>query len=151
VSSGRHKVIPPIYFFGSLLASWLLHAFVPVARIVPAPFNWAGAVLVAGGLVLALWAAGLFKRAGTPIKPFTQSTALVTSGVYRFTRNPMYLGMATVLLGEAVLFGTLTAFVPLPLFVWQIQRKFVREEEAFLEGIFGPAYVEYKARVRRWL
>ena len=149
--SERHKIIPPVYFFASLLASAALNYWLPVARIVPAPYNWAGALLVAGGLALALWAAGLFRLAGTPVRPFKPSTVLVTGGVYRFTRNPMYLGMATVLLGAAVLFGTLSAFLPLPLFVWQIQRKFVVHEEAFLEEIFGPAYVEYKARVRRWL
>jgi protein-S-isoprenylcysteine O-methyltransferase Ste14 len=83
--------------------------------------------------------------------PFTQSTALVTGGIYRWTRNPMYLGMMSGLIGLAVLLGTLSAFLPIPLFVWQIRRKFVLPEEAFLEGIFGGRYLEYKARVRRWL
>ncbi len=151
MSGGRHRVIPPIYFFGALLAAWALHAWMPITRIVPAPFNLIGAAFVAAGLGIALWGAGLFKRAGTPVKPFTPSTALVTGGIYRVTRNPMYLGMASVLLGEALMLGTLSAFVVLPLFVWQIQRKFVIPEEAFLEEIFGARYAAYKSRVRRWL
>jgi len=148
---GRHKIVPPLYLAAALLASAALSHWLPLARIVPAPFHWAGAVFVAGGLAIGAWGAGLFRSAGTPLKPFAQSTALVTSGIYRVTRNPMYLGMALVVLGEALLLGTLSAFLPLPLFVWQIQRKFVLPEETFLEGIFGGPYVEYKARVRRWL
>jgi protein-S-isoprenylcysteine O-methyltransferase Ste14 len=149
--SGRHRIIPPIYFFAALLAQAALHRFAPIAAIVPSPLNLAGAALVAAGLALTLWAAGLFRIARTPVRPFEPSTALVTSGVYRLTRNPMYLGMVVVLLGAALLFGTLAAFVPVPLFLWQIQRKFVVPEEAFLEGIFGEPYLAYKGRVRRWI
>ena len=147
----RHRIIPPIYFFASILASIALHLYVPIATVLPSPFNLAGAAIVAAGLALALWAAGLFRIARTAIRPFVESTALVTGGIYRLTRNPMYLGMALVLLGVALLLGTLGAFIPIPLFLWQIQRKFVVPEEAFLEGLFGWQYVEYKARVRRWL
>ncbi|MBI3372414.1 MAG: isoprenylcysteine carboxylmethyltransferase family protein [Betaproteobacteria bacterium] len=149
--SNRHRIVPPIYFFASLLAMVALHAYLPVNAVVPSPFDLVGGLLVALGLCSTLWAAGLFRNAGTPIRPFRQSTMLVISGVYRITRNPMYLGMALVLLGVALLLGTIAAFFPIPLFVWQIQRKFVLPEEAFLEGLFGQQYVEYKSRVRRWL
>ena len=151
MSAGHHRIIPPVYFLAAVAASVGLHFFLPLARLVPSPIHLAGAVLVVVGLGLTLWGAGLFRLAGTPVVPFTQSTALVTGGIYRFTRNPMYLGMMVALLGLAVLLGTLGAFVPIPLFVWQIRRKFVLPEEAFLEGIFGGRYLEYKARVRRWL
>src|SRR3954470_14734490 len=147
----RHRIIPPIYFFAALLAAVGLHFYFPIWRVVPSPFNVAGGALVVIGLALAVWAAGLFRAAGTPVRPFERSTSVVTSGPYRFTRNPMYLGMVLVLIGVAVLFGSLAAFVPIPLFVWQIRRKFVLPEETFLEGLFGNEYVQYKARVRRWL
>ena len=149
--SKRHPIIPPIYFFAALLAEGGLHLYAPVLAIVPAPFNLAGAPLVALGLTSTLWAAGLFRRAGTPVRPFEQSTALVIAGIYRITRNPMYLGMVLVLLGVAVLFGTAAAFLPVPLFVWQIRRKFILPEEQFLEALFGQPYLDYKARVRRWI
>jgi protein-S-isoprenylcysteine O-methyltransferase Ste14 len=149
--SGRHRVIPPVYFLAAVAASVGLHFLLPLATLVPSPIHLAGAVLVVVGLGITLWGAGLFRLAGTPVVPFTQSTVLVTGGIYRWTRNPMYLGMMIALLGLAVLLGTLGAFVPIPLFVWQIRRKFVLPEEAFLEGIFGTRYLEYKARVRRWL
>ena len=129
----------------------ILHLYLPVLALVPSPIDLAGLLPVAAGLGITLWAAGLFRAAGTPVMPFEPSTALVTGGIYRWTRNPMYLGMAIALLGLAVLLGTLGAFLPLPLFVWQIRRKFILPEEAFLEGLFGGRYLEYKARVRRWL
>lgn len=149
--SNRHRIVPPIYFFSALLVMVGLHLYVPIGAVVPSPFNLAGAAVVALGLALTLWAAGLFRIAGTPIRPFQQTTTLVISGVYRITRNPMYLGMVLVLLGVALLLGTIAAFFPIPLFVWQIQRKFVLPEEAFLAGLFGQQYLEYKARVRRWI
>lgn len=147
----RHRIVPPIYFFAAVLAMVGLHLYVPINTIVNSPLNIVGWPFVAFGLSLALWAAGLFRIAGTPIQPFRQSTMLVVTGVYRITRNPMYLGMVLVLLGMALLLGTVAAFVPIPLFVWQIQRKFVVPEETFLEGLFGQPYVGYKSRVRRWL
>ena len=146
-----HRIVPPIYFFAALVVAVGLHLYVPLWTVVPSPINLAGAVLVVLGLALTLWAAGLFRVAGTPIRPFQQSTTLVISGVYRITRNPMYLGMVLVLLGVALLLGTIAAFFPIPVFIWQIQRKFVLPEEAFLESLFGQQYLGYKARVRRWL
>jgi protein-S-isoprenylcysteine O-methyltransferase Ste14 len=151
MSSAGHRIIPPIYFLAAVVASVGLHLVMPLALLVPSPIDLAGVVLVVVGLGITLWAAGLFRLAGTPVVPFTQSTVLVTGGIYRWTRNPMYLGLVIALLGLAVVLGTLGAFVPIPLFVWQIRRKFVLPEEAFLEGIFGGRYLEYKARVRRWL
>jgi protein-S-isoprenylcysteine O-methyltransferase Ste14 len=146
-----HRILPPVYLLATVAASVALHFALPLAVLVPAPLHLAGGVLVAAGLGITLWAAGLFRAAATPVVPFTQSTALVTGGIYQWTRNPMYLGMVVALLGLAVLLGTLGAFIPIPFFVWQIRRKFVLPEEAFLEGLFGGGYLEYKARVRRWL
>jgi protein-S-isoprenylcysteine O-methyltransferase Ste14 len=76
---------------------------------------------------------------------------LVVGGFYRYTRNPMYLGMVTALLGVAILLGTLSAFLPIPIFVWIIQKQFIEGEERFLEEIFGGQYLAYKGKVRRWL
>lgn len=92
-----------------------------------------------------------FNKAGTPVVPFERSTALVVTGFYRWTRNPMYLGLVLILLGAAMLLGTLSAFLPIPVFVWIIQTRFIRGEERFLEDIFGNEYLAYKSKVRRWL
>ena len=147
----KRKIVPPVYLLLTLIAMTALHFLVPIARIIPPPWSYAGAGLVVLGFGIAAAAAGAFARAGTPVIPFERSTALVTSGLYRFTRNPMYLGMVIVLLGTAVLFGTLSPFLPVPIFAWIIQTRFILGEERFLEEIFGEEYLAYKRSVRRWI
>ncbi len=147
----KRKIVPPVYLLLTLLLMTGLHFLAPIVRIVPTPWSYLGAILVVAGIFLSATGAASFKRAGTPVIPFEPSTALVTHGLYRVTRNPMYLGMFMVIAGAAVLFGTLSAFIPIPLFVWIIQANFIRGEERFLEGIFGAAYLAYKQKVRRWI
>jgi protein-S-isoprenylcysteine O-methyltransferase Ste14 len=147
----KRKIVPPIYLLFTLLAMAALHFGVPVARIIHAPYTYAGAVLIVLGISITATAARGFARAGTPIIPFEPSTALVTSGLYRMTRNPMYVGMVVALLGAGVCFGTLSPFLPIPLFVWIIQKRFIVGEEKFLEEIFGAQYLDYKSKVRRWI
>ena len=100
---------------------------------------------------MAITAAGAFRRAGTPVIPFEPSTTLVTGGWFGVTRNPMYLGLALILSGVALIDGTLGAFLPLPVFIAIMHFRFIRAEERFLEGIFGEPYRAYRARVRRWV
>ena len=108
------------------------------------PFSDIGALLFALGAVSTLWATFAFSKAGTPIIPLEQSTALVTHGLYRITRNPMCLGPVVALIGIALLLGTVPPFFVIPIFVWVIRRRFVLREERFLEEIFGKQYVAYK-------
>jgi protein-S-isoprenylcysteine O-methyltransferase Ste14 len=109
-------------------------------------------VALAGGAA-ALAGDREFKRARTTINPFKpeNSTALVTSGIYRFTRNPMYVGLTLVLLGWAAFLCSVWAFLGPVIFVFYINRFQIAPEELALSAKFGPAYTEYTARVRRWL
>lgn len=147
----KRKILPPVYLLLMLILMTGLHFLLPMAHIIPEPYSYAGAVLVVLGIAIAAVAAGSFHKAGTPVIPFEPSTALVTGGVYRYTRNPMYLGMVLLLIGAAILFGSLGAWIPIPFFIWIIQANFIRGEERFLEAIFGEQYREYKRKVRRWL
>ncbi|HKQ29590.1 MAG TPA: isoprenylcysteine carboxylmethyltransferase family protein [Burkholderiales bacterium] len=144
-------VVPPLYFLVALLVMGFFHAVVPGAYIIQAPYRYGGVVLMALSIGLILWAAALFRRAGTNIRPYLPSTALVVSGPYRYTRNPMYLGMAGILLGVAVFLGSITPFVVIFAFMGLIKERFILPEEAKLEAAFGDDYVQYKDRVRRWL
>ncbi len=128
-----------------------LHYAFPVRQVMHFPYRYSGLVFVLGGILLVLWAARLFGQAGTPIKPFQEASALVIRGPYRLTRNPMYVGMVTVLVGIAVLLGSLSPVIIIPLFVALMDWRFIRVEEAALERTFGAKYGDYKARVRRWL
>jgi protein-S-isoprenylcysteine O-methyltransferase Ste14 len=93
----------------------------------------------------------LFKQADTDLIPFKDVRALVTSGVYRFTRNPMYLGMALVLLGCAVVVGAATAFLVPVVFAVIIQFRFILPEEQMLIALFPEEFPAYCRRVRRWI
>jgi protein-S-isoprenylcysteine O-methyltransferase Ste14 len=147
----KRKIIPPVWLLITLVVMTGLHFILPIKRIIPAPWSYLGAGLIVLGIAMAASGSVLFKRAGTPVIPFEPSTALVTNGLYRFTRNPMYLGLVVSLIGAAVLFGTLSPFIPIPIFIWIIRTQFIRGEERFLEEIFGAEYLAYKSRVRRWL
>jgi protein-S-isoprenylcysteine O-methyltransferase Ste14 len=104
-----------------------------------------GAIALAGGLE--------FKRARTTVNPFRpeDSTALVTSGIYRLTRNPMYVGLALLLLGWAAFLCSAWALLGPVIFVLYVNRFQITPEERVLSAKFGTAYTEYTARVRRWL
>ena len=149
--AGRRRVIPPVYFLAALLLMAGLHVALPVRQVIQLPYRYGGLLFVLGGIVLVLWAARLFGQAGTTIKPFQESSALVVRGPYRLTRNPMYLGMVGGLVGVAVLLGSLAPVIVIPLFVALLDVRFIRAEEAMLERSFGATYRDYKTRVQRWL
>ena len=113
--------------------------------------TWIAVAVLTAGLIVGLLAAGLFRRAGTDVKPWRSATALVTDGPYRWTRNPMYLGMSFVYLGLAIAADSLAALILLIPVVIIIQTQVIAREERYLEGKFGDEFRAYKARVRRWL
>ena len=147
----RIRLVPPVYFLLSSLAMAGLHGLLPAATLLRPPFSYAGAALMGLGLAIVLAAALRFKHYHTSVHPHHQPSALVTDGPYRFTRNPMYFGMVFALLGIAAWLGGLTPFLVIPVFAWRIDREFIRNEERRLSEAFGPAYEDYRERVRRWL
>jgi len=147
----RGPLVPPVYLVAALALMALLHFFVPVAILLSEPYRYAGAALIALSLGFGFWAVYLFRKADTGVVPFTPVKALVAHGPYRFTRNPMYLAMAGLLLGTGVLFGSLAPLIVIPVFIALIEWRFILAEEAMLAAELGEAYLEYKARVRRWL
>ena len=151
MSAPSRRVLPPVWLLIALVASFALDRWWPIARLVPEPWKYLGHVPLTLGAFMAITAARAFRRAGTPLVPFEQSTTLVTAGWFRVTRNPMYLGLALILSGVALIDGTLGAFLPLPVFIAIMHFRFIRAEERFLEGIFGEPYRAYRARVRRWV
>ncbi len=111
----------------------------------------AGGLLLVAGLALNMAATGRFRRAGTPVPPWRSVKGIVDGGVYRFTRNPMYLGMATAYAGLAIAFDGPVALALLPVVLVVIRTQVIAREERYLEAKFGDTYRDYKRRVRRWL
>ena len=95
------RIPPPAWFAIALALIVVLHRYFPIASLVPTPWHYAGIGIASLGVVIAVWSVALFRHVRTTIIPFQESTALITWGPYRFTRNPMYLSMALFLLGAA--------------------------------------------------
>jgi protein-S-isoprenylcysteine O-methyltransferase Ste14 len=142
---------PPLVYLGGLAAGFALRSALPATPVPPA-VRWpvGGALLATGGTLMGSFVRA-FARAGTPVSPYTASTALVTSGPYRISRNPAYLGMALVYAGIAVSAEALWALAPLPAVLAVIDRGVIAREERYLDRRLGDEYRRYKQRKRRWL
>ena len=136
---------PPAIFLIAFLLGVLLRKFLP--RI-GSPIG--GTALAAIGVGLGAWAFTHMLRARTHIDPYKPATALVTTGPYRFTRNPIYLAMTILYIGAAVSFRIIPALILLPIAILLLQFGVIRREERYLEAKFGDRYREYRSRVRRW-
>lgn len=142
---------PAIYATGlglGLLADWLLN--------LPRPFDQtmvtgaAAAGLAGLGIACAIAAIGRFRAADTPAEPWKPTRSLATDGIYRITRNPMYLGMALLLLAAGIGLRSLGIIMLFPLVILVVDRLVIAREERYLRGLFGDEYTAYRARVRRW-
>jgi protein-S-isoprenylcysteine O-methyltransferase Ste14 len=144
---------PPILYAGGLLAGLLLHlAFPTKLRLLPRRLSRRlGASLIVTAILLGMSAFRLMRKAGTDPNPTLPSTALVVKGPFQFTRNPLYLSMALVYSGIALLLNMLWAILVLPFVLFVMRRGVIDREERYLERKFGEQYLQYKARVRRWL
>lgn len=129
----------------------ILHFLFPVIQIIPYPWNILGCIPLLLGILLNLVADKAFNRNHTTVKPFEESTTLITTGVFRFSRHPMYLGMVLILVGIAMLLESLLPFLVIPVFAVLMDVLFIRNEEHMLAHKFGAAWQGYQAKVRRWL
>ena len=143
---------PPIAWAVAVLAGLALNWLMPLPFVPAAvPAGWLGAMVFALALALLAWAIVTITRAGSNVPTNLPTTTIVESGPYRFTRNPIYLGMFVGLIGLAIAFDTLWLLVMLVPFTLVIRYGVVAREEAYLERKFGDAYRGYRSRVRRWL
>lgn len=144
---------PPLIFLGFLLVGLAFHfGCCPLPTGLPQVVRLGGAALLIGaGLALILAAGGRFVRAGTAIRPWQPTTRIVQSGPYRFTRNPMYLGMTFLYCGVALWADSGAPLLLLFPLLETIKRGVILREERYLERKFGDEYLQYKAKVRRWL
>lgn len=145
---------PPFVYLGFLLTGLLLDRlssrtpdFVPVSDWVTA----IGIIALLAGILTMLAGTSRFRKLGNNLEPWKHANQIVSSGIYRYTRNPMYLGMALAYLGLALLFGSSWALLLWPVAILVIRTQVIAREERYLAKKFGDEYLDYKARVRRWL
>jgi protein-S-isoprenylcysteine O-methyltransferase Ste14 len=145
------RLMPTSWLLIALVTMVALRFLLPLTKIVPGPWNLLGIIPLALGVAMNLVADGAFRKAKTTVKPFQESSALVTDGVFRITRNPMYVGFVLILTGAATLLGRLTPCAVIPAFVVLIDRTYIRSEERMLAQKFGAAWRDYSGKTRRWL
>ena len=142
---------PPLIYLGPLVLGLLLNRRFPVPflpRRMARTFGWP---LLGGGVLLMGWFLLTMRRADTPVDPREPVSRLVTTGPFRYTRNPAYLAMTMIYTGLASLVNALSCMPLLPAVLLVIQRGVIEREECYLEDRFGEEYLRYKAQVRRWI
>ena len=147
------KVPPPIVALVTAVLMWLTSRSLPLANFVFPARNAFAIGLAAAGFIIGILGVVTFQRAKTTVNPTKPQSAssLVSWGVYRVTRNPMYLGGLLILLGWAIFLSKLIAFFFLPGYILYISLFQILPEERVLTTLFGPAFIAYKSRARRWL
>ena len=154
MSSPGVRFPPPLLFVAGFAAGWVIEQLV-----LPFPFTrrhdvWlmsSGVTVMIAGAALALWGVVTFRAARTAILPFHSASRIVTSGPYRFTRNPMYTGFTLAHVGSALAVNSIWPVLLLPIVIALLVRFVIHREEAYLRRAFGEEYEAYCTRVRRWL
>lgn len=140
---------PPLIALAVIAAGWLVGLAVPLS--LPAWVQWPGGGMVMLGVALAVWAERRFKALGTAAMPWKPTTAIATGGPYRFTRNPMYLGLLAAQIGTGLMLREGWIVLMTAVTFALLHRGVVLREEAYLSAKFGTEYDAYRARTRRWL
>ncbi|KLN59592.1 hypothetical protein WH96_17150 [Kiloniella spongiae] len=145
------KLLPPLFFLICVVMMVLLNTYYPIIRFLEYPWTLIGLLDLVGGLSITLIAGVQFIRAKTNLKTFNKPDEFVISGLFKLSRNPMYLGFAISAFGVGLYLGALSPFLICALFIVVVDRWYIAYEEGVMALTFGQAYVEYKARVRRWI
>jgi protein-S-isoprenylcysteine O-methyltransferase Ste14 len=144
-------VHPPLVALLFIVIAYFLGRFIPLPFLVPPALRYAGLGVTLIGFLLGVGAFVEFRKSRTTLDPHGSSTQLVTAGVFRFSRNPIYLGFLLMIIGLPLNSGIYWGFVSAPLFMITLTRLVIEREEAYLEKKFKGQYADYKSRVRRWL
>ena len=147
------RIPPPLVYLGAVIAGVLMHAFVaplPVGLPIVSRIVVATAAAVSSLVFMGL-AIKLFRRTGQDPKPWATTPEIISTGVYRVTRNPMYVGMALLQIAIGVGLANWWVVIAVPVVLVVVYLAAIRHEEAYLERKFGRAYSDYKESVRRWL
>lgn len=144
-------ILPPLLYGVALVVGFLLQWIAPRPIVSSNAGYWIGGVLLASGVFLAIWGRRVMERAGTNVNPTLPSTALVATGPFLFSRNPLYVALTLMYVGLALLANALWVLVLIVPVLLILHYGVVRREERYLEAKFAGAYREYRSRVRRYL
>jgi protein-S-isoprenylcysteine O-methyltransferase Ste14 len=145
------KLLPPTWLLVAVVLGLGLHFIFPIVQIITIPWRFLGLIPLVLGIAISSIAEGTFSQIGTTIHPYKEPKKMVTTGLFHYSRNPMYLGFVLILFGVAILLGSLTPFGIIPFFIWLLTARFIRVEEKYMDAQFGQDWLEYKSKVRRWI
>ena len=145
------KVLPTTLLLIILVCMLVLYFLFPISTIFPFPFNLIGVILIVGGVLLSIIAENQFKRVGTNVNTFAEPDILVSDGLFRISRNPMYLSFVVLLIGVWIFMGRLSPLLGVVGFFLITDLYYIRLEERAISAKFGDAYQKYISRVRRWI
>ena len=144
--------MPPVWWIGFVLLGRWISQYDPFADLISHPIvDGIGVLFIVVGVVLMGLAIRVMRQHRTTVIPRQTASALVSSGIFKFTRNPIYLGDALVLLGLFLLWGSLLALPLVAFFVWAIERRFIIPEEEGLKEQFNAEFERYAQNTRRWI
>lgn len=147
----QSKILPPTYFYLLLILSIIFHFLLPLVVIIKPPLSYLGIIPIILGIHLNIWTDKLFKTKKTTVKPYEKPSQLITEGPFKISRHPMYLGMLLILLGIAIILGSIITFIFPILFILFMEILFIPFEEKNLKEIYKRNYINYRKRVRRWV
>ena len=145
------RIMPTTYLLGALILMVALHLVFPWRTLMPSWWWLLGVLPVAAGVAMNFAADHAFREAGTTVRPFEESSALVTRGVFHFTRHPMYVGFLLSLIGVALMLGSLTPWLVVVAVAVLLDRQFVAVEERMLARRFGEEWKRYTLSTPRWI
>lgn len=149
--SAQVRFPPPLILLSCVLLGAALNWFYP-APFVPELLRWVvGGFLIFFGIAVILYCAGMFKKKGTNIEPWKKTSQIITSGVYRFSRNPIYLSFVIIGIGIGFAVNSIWIILMMIPLVLIISRFVIAKEERYLEAKFGKLYLSYKHKIRRWI
>ena len=144
--------IPPVWLLAAVIATWFIGQEQPFGLSLYFPITQLlGGLLVGAGIILMALAAMEMRKRRTTIIPHMEPDSLVTSGIFKLTRNPIYLGDAAILAGLAIRWDAVLALVLVPIFIWVIEKRFIIPEENMLRRKFRADFAHYEQKIRRWV
>ena len=144
--------IPPVWLLAAVIATWFIGHAQPFGLSLDFPITQLlGGLLVGAGIILMALAAMEMHKQRTTIIRHKEADSLVTSGIFKRTRNPIYLGDAAILAGLALRWDAVLALVLVPIFIWIIEKRFIIPEENMLRRKFRADFAHYEQKTRRWV
>jgi len=143
--------LPPVWLLLFVIIAWAMARLLPTPQFFPEVFSWVGGALVLAGLLISLWAVTTMMRARTTPIPRRDPKTIVTSGPFAFSRNPIYLGDAMLLLGVVLWLQSWIALILVPIFIMLIERRYIIDEEKRLTSQFKQEFLAYCGKTRRWI